>query len=174
MKHSKTRCLKSVLLALCMVVAAGCSRAPDTVAVTGKPNPEVEDGGVVKNADRDTAQDYLGRLAKVQSGEEEKKLLTEFAQWLKTKEYKVRVEVKNGKHVLSCPYFPPVTPWTDHTFVESRIWNCYPSRHLRITRSWLALRLKSCEGATVSPTELVNFQVPSAVEFMRKYIGVMK
>ena len=41
-----------------------------------------------------------------------------FAEWLKKKEYKIRVEVKKGEHVLSCPYFPPVTPWTEHSFLD--------------------------------------------------------
>jgi hypothetical protein len=101
-----------------MIFGVGCSRVPDTNAVVSESNPEVEDGGQVKNADRDTAQEYFGRLAKVQSVEEEKKLLTEFAQWLKKRECKIRVEVENGKHVLSCPYFPPVTPWTEHSFLD--------------------------------------------------------
>jgi hypothetical protein len=79
---------------------------------------DVEDGGQVENADRDKAQEYFSALAKVQSVEEEEKLLTEFAEWLNKKEYKIRVEVKNGKHVLSCPYFPPVTPWTEHSFLD--------------------------------------------------------
>jgi hypothetical protein len=101
-----------------MSFGVGCSRAPDTDAVVSESNPEVVDGGTVENADRDKAQEFFGGLAKVQSVEEEEKLLTEFAEWLKKKEYKIRVEVKNGKHVLSCPYFPPVTPWTDHTFLD--------------------------------------------------------
>ena len=57
-------------------------------------------------------------FGKVQSVEEEEKLLTEFSEWLNKKKYKIRVEVKNGKHVLSCPYFPPVTPWTEHSFLD--------------------------------------------------------
>jgi len=107
-----------VVIVLCLISCVGCSRAPDTDAVVSELNPEVEDGGVVENADRDKAQEYFGRLAKVQSVEEEEKLLTEFAEWLKKKEYKIRVEVKNGKHVLLCPYFPPVTPWTEHSFLD--------------------------------------------------------
>jgi len=107
-----------VVIVLCLISCVGCSRAPDTDAVVSESNPEVEDGGVVENADRDKAQEYFGRLAKVQSVEEEEKLLTEFAEWLKKKEYKIRVEVKNGKHVLLCPYFPPVTPWTEHSFLD--------------------------------------------------------
>ena len=110
--------MRLILMVLCLIFGVGCSLASDIDAVASKPNPELEDGGVVENADRETAQEYLGRLAKVQSAEEEKKLLTEFAQWLEKNEYKVRVEVKNGKHVLSCPYFPPVTPWTEHSFLD--------------------------------------------------------
>ena len=110
--------MRRILLVLCVLFGAGCSRVLDTDAVVSESIPEVADGGTVENADRDTAQGFLAGLAKVQSVEEEEKLLMEFAEWLKKKEYKIRVEVKNGKHVLSCPYFPPVTPWTDHTFLD--------------------------------------------------------
>ena len=110
--------MRRILIVLCMIFGVGCSRVPDTDAVVSESNPEVEDGGVVENADRDKAEAYFVALGKVQSVEEEEKLLTEFAEWLNKKEYKIRVEVKNGKHVLSCPYFPPVTPWTDHTFLD--------------------------------------------------------
>ena len=77
---------------------------------------EIEDGGTVENADRDKAEAYFVALGKVQTAEEEEKLLTEFGEWLKKTGYKIRVEEKNGKHNLSCPYFPPVTPWTEHSF----------------------------------------------------------
>jgi hypothetical protein len=86
--------------------------------VGSESHPEDVDGGTIENPDRDRAQEYFGAFAKVQSIEEEEKLLTEFAEWLKKKEYKVGVEVKNGKHILSCPYFPPVTPWTEHSFLD--------------------------------------------------------
>ena len=110
--------MRRILIVLCMFFGVGCSRVPVTDAVVSESNPEVVDGGTVENLDRDKAQEYFGRLAKVQSVEEEEKLLTEFAEWLQKKEYKIRVEVKNGKHVLSCPYFPPVTPWTEHSFLD--------------------------------------------------------
>ena len=110
--------MRRVLMVICMIFGVGCSRAPETDALTSKPNPEVEDGGRVENADRDTAEAYFNALGKVQSAEEEEKLVTEFAEWLTKREYKVRVEVKNGKHVLSCPYFPPMTPWTEHSFLD--------------------------------------------------------
>ena len=100
------------------MIGVGCSRAPDTDAVVSESSREGVDGGTVESADRDKAQEYFGALAKVQSVEEEEQVLTEFAAWLRKKEYRVRVEVKNGKHILSCPHFPPVTPWTEHSFLD--------------------------------------------------------
>ena len=107
-----------VVIVLCLISCVGCSRAPDTDAVVSESNPEVEDGGVVENADRDKAEAYLVALGKVRSVEEEKKPLTEFGEWLSTNDYKINVVEKNGKHELSCPYFPPVTPWTEHSFLD--------------------------------------------------------
>lgn len=82
------------------------------------PKTDVEDGGVVENVDRDKAEAYLVAIGKVRSAEEEKQLLSDFGKWLVKNGYKVRVAEKNGKHELSCPCFPPVTPWTDHTFFD--------------------------------------------------------
>ena len=110
--------MRRILIVLCMIFGVGCSRVPDTDAVVSESNPEVEDGGVVENADRDKAEAYLVALGKVRSVVEEKKLLTEFGEWLSTNDYKINVVEKNGKHELSCPYFPPVTPWTAHTFLD--------------------------------------------------------
>ena len=110
--------MSRIAIVLCLIFGSGCSRAPDTDAVVSESSREGVDGGTVESADRDKAQEYFDALAKVQSVEEEEKLMTEFAEWLKKKEYKIRVEVKNGKHVLLCPYFPPVTPWTEHSFLE--------------------------------------------------------
>jgi len=110
--------MSRIVIVLCLIFGLGCSRAPDTDAVVSESSREGVDGGTVESADRDKAQEYFGALAKVQSVEEEEKLMTEFAEWLKKKEYKIRVEVKNGKHVLLCPYFPPVTPWTEHSFLD--------------------------------------------------------
>ena len=107
-----------ISIVLCLVFFLGCFPGTDPNAVGRRADTDVEDGGVVENADRDKAETYFAALGKVQSVEEEEKLLTEFGQWLKEKGYRIRVEVKNGKHVLSCPYFPPVTPWTDHTFLD--------------------------------------------------------
>ena len=110
--------MKRILIVLCMIFAVGCSRAPETDAVVRESNPEVEDGGVVENANRDKAEAYFVALGKVQSVEEEEKLLTEFGEWLEENGYKISVVEKNGKHELSCPYFPPVTPWTEHSFLD--------------------------------------------------------
>lgn len=103
------------VICLSLVVCLGCSR--ETNAITeGKPNVELENGGGVKNLDRDKTQAFFVALAKVQSAAEEEKLLTEFGAWLKGKQLKIEVEVKNGKHFLTCPFFPPVTPWVSHSF----------------------------------------------------------
>ena len=110
--------MSRIVMILCLIFGFGCSRAPDTDAVVSESSREGVDGGTVASADREKAQKYFGALAKVQSVEEEEKLMTEFAEWLKKKEFKIRVEVKDGKHVLSCPYFPPVTPWTEHSFLD--------------------------------------------------------
>lgn len=93
----------------------------DRVEINGvemRPNTDVEDGGTVENADRDKAEAYFVALGKVQSVEEEEKLLTEFGEWLEKNGYRIRVVEKNGKHELSCPHFPPVTPWAEHSFFD--------------------------------------------------------
>ena len=103
---------------LALVVLAGCFRNPESNPVAqGRPD-NVEDGGSVENADRDRAQEYFSALGDVESAEEEAKLLNDFGEWLRQEGFAVRVEVKNGKHDLSCPYFPPVTPWTSHSFID--------------------------------------------------------
>jgi hypothetical protein len=86
--------------------------------VEAAPDTDVEDGGTVENANRDKAEAYFGALRKVQSVEEEEKLLTEFGEWLERNGYKISVVEKNGKHELSCPHFPPVTPWAEHSFFD--------------------------------------------------------
>jgi hypothetical protein len=79
----------------------------------------VEIGTVPNNADRDKAERYFQALGNVKTADEEEKLLTEFGEWLKQKGYKIRVvEEKNGRHFLSCPYFPSVTPWAIHSFLD--------------------------------------------------------
>ena len=110
--------MSRIAIVLCLVFCAGCSRAPDTDPVVGGSDNEFIEGGTVENVDRDKAEEYFNALAKVQSVDEEEKLLTEFAEWLEKNGYKIRVEEANGKHVLSCPYFPPVTPWTSHSFLD--------------------------------------------------------
>ena len=87
-------------------------------SVVEQPESEVVDGGSVDNPHREKADDYLSALGKVSSAEEEAQHLTEFAAWLNKNDYRIRVEEAEGKHVLSCPYFPPVTPWTAHTFID--------------------------------------------------------
>lgn len=79
---------------------------------------EPEEGGTVGNPDRDRCEGYFKALSKVGSAAEEERLLTEFGQWLRKKNYRIQVEVRDGKHRLACPYFPPVTPWTDHAFLD--------------------------------------------------------
>ena len=80
---------------------------------------EVEEGGTVENADRDRAESYLQSLTKASSVEEERQVVQEFATWLNEHSYKLEVEEKDGAHVLACPYFPPVTPWAEHTFLDA-------------------------------------------------------
>ena len=108
--------MSRIAIVMCLTLCVGCSRQVDQNAANRARPADVEDGGQGENADRDKAQEYFSALGKVQSVEEEEKLLTEFSEWLKGRNYKIRVEVRNGKHILSCPYFPPVTPWTDHSF----------------------------------------------------------
>jgi hypothetical protein len=79
---------------------------------------EEEDGGVVQNSDRDKADKFLAELPNVKSIDEEKKLLTEFGDWLRENEYKIEVTMIDGKYDLSCPYFPPETPWVRHSFLD--------------------------------------------------------
>ena len=103
-------------LIFCLCICIGCSNKPNPDAARQDTDSKVEEGGTLDNADRDKAEAYFVSLGKVQSDEEERKLLTEFAKWLEENEYKIRVERRNEKYVLSCPYFPPVTPWTSHAF----------------------------------------------------------
>lgn len=104
-----------ILLLLCLLLCSGCSRDADSM----NKSSEI-DGGTVKNPDRDKAAEYLSAFENLQSAEDEKKLLSEFGEWLENKGYRIRVEVKHGKHNLACPYFPPVTPWTEHLFFDIR------------------------------------------------------
>ena len=106
------------VMVLCVLFSIGCSPAAESEVANGESDREVVEGGTVENVDRDKAQDYLTALGKVQSVEEEEKLLTDFAEWLKMNGYKIKVEEAEGKHLLSCPYFPPITPWTSHSFLD--------------------------------------------------------
>ncbi|MEM7231791.1 MAG: hypothetical protein AAF517_06435 [Planctomycetota bacterium] len=105
---------------LCLILSLGCSRAPHSTPASGGSEPEPVDGGVVESPGREKASEYLQALARVQSVDEEAKLLTDFSEWLNLNGYKIRVEEANGKHTLSCPYFPPVTPWVEHRFLDAR------------------------------------------------------
>lgn len=109
-----------IIICLFLCACVGCSNRPVPNAPDRGPETEVEDGGIVENADRDKAEAFFVALRKVRSVDEEEKLLTEFGEWLGGNEYKIRVEVKNGKHDLSCPYFPPVTPSASHSFFDIR------------------------------------------------------
>lgn len=105
-------------ICLFLMITLGCSREPVSSPVARGRVAETEDGGTVENADRTKADDYFSALGEVQTAEEEAKLLSEFGEWLRKKRYAIRANVKNGKHNLSCPYFPPVTPWTSHSFFD--------------------------------------------------------
>ncbi len=110
--------MKLIVSGLCLVLFTGCSPESVSDAVDRGADVDNEDGGTVKNADREKAQAFFTELAKVQTVEEEEKLLADFGEWLEGKDYKIQVTEKNGKHNLSCPYFPPVTPWTEHLFFD--------------------------------------------------------
>ncbi len=126
------RSMSRFAIVLCVFSYVGCSRARDTDAVVGESNAEVVDGGTVENVHRDKVNEYFDALTKIQSVDDEEKLLQEFGEWLTEKGYKIRVEVKNGKHDLSCPYFPPVTPWTSHSFLDVKNLDLLPQLSHRL------------------------------------------
>jgi len=105
-----------VAIAILAVLLVGCSGVTEPHTAINDSHTESEDGGIAKNADRDKAESFFIALTNVQSAEEERQVLTEFGQWLTESGYKIRVDEDKGKHNLSCPYFPPVTPWTEHSF----------------------------------------------------------
>ena len=110
--------MKRIAIVFCLTFYVGCSRELGTSSAGQHVETDAEDGGIVLNSDRDKAEKYLAALGKVQSAEEEEKLLIEFGEWLEKKGYTIRVEKANGKHKLMCPHFPPVTPWADHSFFD--------------------------------------------------------
>lgn len=110
--------MKRFAIFLCLTSLVGCSGEPDPKHMDQGSDPELEDGGEVRNADREKAKAFFIALGAVQSVEEEKQLLTEFGAWLREKDYRIRVEEKDGKRHLSCPFFPPETPWTSHSFLD--------------------------------------------------------
>ena len=75
-----------------------------------------EDGGVVPSEGRERVNAYFKKLKATKTAEEEKELLTEFAEWLIENDYKIEVEKLESSHRIACPYFPPVTPWMDYRF----------------------------------------------------------
>ncbi len=99
------------LLLFCIVCAgcflyAGCSSRDEV-------------GKVENQKDLDKVSEYFVALGNVKTAYEEEKLLTEFGEWLKKKGYKIRVkEEKDGRHYLSCHYFPPVIARTIHSFID--------------------------------------------------------
>jgi len=110
--------MSRIAIVFFLIFCIGCSREPDPNAVDRGTDTDVEDGGIVKNADRDIAEAYFVAFGKVQSVEDEEELLTEFGEWLAKNGYKISVVEKNGTHELSCPYFAPVTPWAVHSFFD--------------------------------------------------------
>jgi len=86
----------------------------------GSAESETEDGGVPPNPDCERAQEFLSELGQVKSAEEEKKLLTEFGDWLRDNSYTVTLERADGETRLLCPDFPPVTPWVTHSFLDEQ------------------------------------------------------
>lgn len=107
---------KTLCLALALTLV-GCS--PETERPPTNVSTETEDGGEVVNPHRDQATAYFQSLTKSESAEEEKRIVTELAAWLNANEYKVEIIEEDGVHTLSCPYFPPVTPWVQHTFIDA-------------------------------------------------------
>lgn len=111
--------MKRIAMGCCLILCAGCSgESGSDGANPGSGSGVVEDGGKVESADRDKAEAYFAALGRVRSAKEEEQVLSEFGEWLRASGYRIRSEVKKGKHVLSCPYFPPVTPWTEHSFLD--------------------------------------------------------
>ncbi len=118
--HFDSRILVCVLSVSIGSLVVGCSPASDSEVVKNESDGGVVDGGTIISVDTHRVQEYFDALAKVRSVQEEEKLISDFADWLSKNGYKIVIEEKNGKHVLLCPYFPPVTPWTSHSFLDIR------------------------------------------------------
>lgn len=114
------------VIASSLVFLPGCSKKPERENTNPGTDAEVDDGGGVEDADRNKVEDYFLALSKISSAEAEKELLVEFGQWLTDNKYEISVREKNGKHELSCPFFPPVTPWVGHTFLDIENLNLLP------------------------------------------------
>ena len=107
-------------IAMCLLLSAFVGCSPETIpsGLKSGTGTEIDDGGVFENADREKAEEFFVALGNVKTVEDEQKLMTEFGKWLRRKGYKIKVEVNMEKHVLSCPCFPPETPWTGHSFLD--------------------------------------------------------
>lgn len=101
--------------------SGAANEAKQILAALEKSNVDAgndEDGGTVTNPDRDTAEKLLTELPKVKSAKEEEKLLSEFSTWLRENDYKVIISEIDGVYEISCPYFPPETPWVRYAFLD--------------------------------------------------------
>lgn len=105
-----------VTLASCAVLCVGCSSESDSGGSKESATALLENGGGKENPDRDQVENYFGALRAVQTDEDEAELLREFGNWLRERDYRILVEKRDGVNILSCPYFPPVTPWTEYSF----------------------------------------------------------
>ncbi len=106
--------------AICTICALGCEG--NLPAVSEKKSDVTRTGAHSKDkdADRAEAEAFLLDLKKVQTAQEEKYHLEKFGQWLRASGYKIRVEKDGSSYRLDCPYFPPVTPWADHEFLDAK------------------------------------------------------
>jgi len=103
---------------LLVLLAAGCSPASDRDDSDTTVESETEDGGTV-DAQHDKAEAFLIAISESGSVEEERRRVVDFAAWLNEHNAKLQVKKKGDRvYTLRCPYFPPVTPWIDHTFYD--------------------------------------------------------
>ena len=112
--------MRRILYCLVLILMIGCSGGQTPNDTIRKSTNQTEDGGVQENPDREKAEAFLVALKNVKSAEEERDQMSEFGEWLKRNHYKVRIETKNGKHEISCPYFPPDTPWISHLLFDTK------------------------------------------------------
>jgi hypothetical protein len=103
---------------VCAITYAG--RAVSPPGPSPEATREVEDGGDVKSEGRDRVNAFFLALGEARSADEEKAVVMDLARWLEARGYTLEVEERQGKHVLACPYFPPITPWISHRFLDLR------------------------------------------------------